>query len=176
MEMRATSCWVLIVGVALAAGCRTTTETAEADPYGAYGNAGGGDYGGYASQQTDYVQVTPTGQAPGSAYGGAGAWDQGAAAPAPAPSGGGYPVTGYAGPQSQGNQYANSGGVAAVANTVASPPSYSPPPSSGRRYTVQKGDTLYRIGRNHGTTADAIVAANAISGTTIYPGQVLTIP
>jgi LysM repeat protein len=167
-----------MVGVGLAAGCRTTQETAVADPYGAYGNQAGGDYGGYASQETDYVQVTPTGQAGGSGYGQGAAWGGGVQAGAAPQAQGGYPAAGYAdpGPQSQGSTYASAGGAAAVSNTVSSPPSsYSAPPS-GRTYTVQKGDTLFRIGRNHGTSVDAIVAANAISGTTIYPGQVLTIP
>lgn len=44
-------------------------------------------------------------------------------------------------------------------------------------YTVQPGDTLYAIARRHGTTVQAIVAANNIANPNlIHVGQVLTIP
>lgn len=43
-------------------------------------------------------------------------------------------------------------------------------------YTVQRGDTLYRIARKHGTTIERIVADNDIPNPDrIYPGQVLVI-
>lgn len=64
--------------------------------------------------------------------------------------------------------------------------SYAPPattprsttPVSGFRgtYTVVKGDTLYSIGRRHGTTAEAIMDANGLNSTLILPGEVLNIP
>lgn len=44
------------------------------------------------------------------------------------------------------------------------------------RYTVRRGDTLWRIARRHGTSVDRIRAANAIRSNTIRPGQVLEIP
>lgn len=43
-------------------------------------------------------------------------------------------------------------------------------------YTVQPGDTLFRIALRFGTTVSAIQAANGLTGTIIYIGQVLTIP
>ncbi len=45
--------------------------------------------------------------------------------------------------------------------------------SSGTRYTVKPGDTLYLIARAHGTTVDRIMADNNLTTTWIYPGQVL---
>ena len=45
------------------------------------------------------------------------------------------------------------------------------------RYTVQPGDTLTSIAARHGTTVDAIVAANKLPNrSTIYAGQSLIIP
>lgn len=44
------------------------------------------------------------------------------------------------------------------------------------KYTVQAGDTLSGIATRYGITIDAIRAANALSSSDIYAGQVLTIP
>ncbi len=46
----------------------------------------------------------------------------------------------------------------------------------GRTYTVQRGDTLYRLGLRFGVTVGALKAANGLVGNTIYVGQVLVIP
>lgn len=43
-------------------------------------------------------------------------------------------------------------------------------------YTVVPGDTLSGIARRYGTTVSAIMAANGLTGTIIYPGQQLKIP
>lgn len=53
----------------------------------------------------------------------------------------------------------------------------STPPTSTTRYTVQAGDTLYRIAARYGTTVTAIANANGITNTNlIRVGQVLVIP
>jgi LysM repeat protein len=43
-------------------------------------------------------------------------------------------------------------------------------------YTVRSGDNLFRIGLKFGVSVSAIQAANGLSGTFIYAGQVLCIP
>lgn len=44
-------------------------------------------------------------------------------------------------------------------------------------YTVVRGDTLFRIGQNHGVTVDELVAANDIENPNVlFSGQQLTIP
>ncbi len=50
-------------------------------------------------------------------------------------------------------------------------------PSEPRRYTVQSGDTIYRIARQFGTTWEAIAQANDITTPSlIHAGQMLVIP
>lgn len=75
---------------------------------------------------------------------------------------------------------------AAVVAPVSSPkppaviPSASASPIAAadpKVYTVQAGDTLYGIARNHGGTPQAIAALNGMSGTTILKaGQRLLLP
>ncbi|MGE5509208.1 MAG: LysM peptidoglycan-binding domain-containing protein [Chitinophagales bacterium] len=49
--------------------------------------------------------------------------------------------------------------------------------STGTRYTVQSGDTLYLIAQRNGTTVAALQQANGLSaGTWLYPGETLVIP
>jgi LysM repeat protein len=43
-------------------------------------------------------------------------------------------------------------------------------------YSVQRGDTLYAIAYRCGTTLDALMAANGLTGSIIFSGQQLTIP
>lgn len=43
-------------------------------------------------------------------------------------------------------------------------------------YSVRPGDTLYSIARRFGTTVAALQAANNLTSTVIFPGQVLRIP
>jgi LysM repeat protein len=63
--------------------------------------------------------------------------------------------------------------------TPASPPPPSPTPVSPSQptiYVVRRGDTLYSIARRHGTTVEAIMAANGLTNYNIYVGQQLQIP
>jgi len=64
---------------------------------------------------------------------------------------------------------------ASAAGSPSSAPVVTPAPSQ-RTYTVQQGDTLNLIAERFGTTAEAIRAANGLSGDTINIGQVLIIP
>lgn len=48
--------------------------------------------------------------------------------------------------------------------------------SSGSRYAVTKGDTLYGIARKKGTTVAKLKAANGLKSDLIRPGQSLKIP
>jgi len=62
----------------------------------------------------------------------------------------------------------------APTNTPA-PNNPAPAPTSGT-YTVQRGDTLYRIALQFKTTVAALQSANGLTSTLIYGGQVLKIP
>ena len=49
--------------------------------------------------------------------------------------------------------------------------------TSGKRYTVRRGDTIGRIAQRHGVSVGAMLRANGLSrSSTIHPGQVLTLP
>ncbi len=50
------------------------------------------------------------------------------------------------------------------------------PKPKSTRYTVKQGDSLSAIASRNGTSVSALKSANGISGTTIHPGQSLTIP
>lgn len=66
-----------------------------------------------------------------------------------------------------------SGGAAATALTEAT---VSAPASSGA-YTVQRGDTLFKISLKFGLAVEALAAANQLADPTrIYTGQALVIP
>lgn len=49
-------------------------------------------------------------------------------------------------------------------------------PQSGTNYTVQSGDSLGRIAREHGSRVDWIRNANRLTSDTIFPGQELFVP
>jgi peptidoglycan/xylan/chitin deacetylase (PgdA/CDA1 family)/phage tail protein X len=67
-------------------------------------------------------------------------------------------------------------GQVLVIPTGTTPPTTAPP-ASPVRYTVQPGDTLYRIALRYGVTVPAIVAANNLANPNLISvGQVLVIP
>jgi hypothetical protein len=43
-------------------------------------------------------------------------------------------------------------------------------------YYVRRGDSLWDIARDHGTTVEQLRSANSLRGSRIYAGQVLTVP
>ncbi|MEM9478597.1 MAG: LysM peptidoglycan-binding domain-containing protein [Verrucomicrobiota bacterium] len=147
---------LLGISVALAfASCKSPTSTSSNDAYGAYGGQSGSDdfyqTGGSNSSGGEYDYV----------------YDQG--------NNSGYD---YSGDSSSYNYESSSGSSNSYSsydnNSSSSGSSYSTP--SNQYYTVQRGDTLYRISQNHGTTVAALQSANGISGTLIRPGDRLVIP
>lgn len=48
--------------------------------------------------------------------------------------------------------------------------------NTGTRYKVSRGDTLYLISQRFGVSVSSIKSANNLTGNTLYPGQVLSIP
>jgi tetratricopeptide (TPR) repeat protein len=70
-------------------------------------------------------------------------------------------------------------GETIVPSPTPIPPSPStpiPPPSQPTIHVVRRGDTLYSIARQYGTTVEAIMAANGLTNYNIYVGQQLLIP
>ena len=57
-----------------------------------------------------------------------------------------------------------------------SAPSPTPPTGGGNVYTVQAGDTLYRIAQRFGVSVGDIIDANNLTSTVLSVGQQLTIP
>lgn len=53
-----------------------------------------------------------------------------------------------------------------VANAVEQP----------KQYTVNAGDNLYTIAQRHNVRLEALIVANSLSGTLIFPGQQLIVP
>ena len=53
----------------------------------------------------------------------------------------------------------------------------SAPPTTTRQttHTVQRGETLYAISRQYGTTVEAIKAQNGMTDNTLYPGQQIAV-
>lgn len=84
-------------------------------------------------------------------------------------------------PSPSASPFASSQSASAEASASASAPAPSTTPvatpvPTQRTYTVQQGDTLNLIAQRFGTTAEAIRAANGLTGDTINVGQTLIIP
>jgi LysM repeat protein len=55
-------------------------------------------------------------------------------------------------------------------------PTCAPAPADWVTYSVQRGDTLFSLARNSGTTLDVVVSVNCLGSTTIHVGQALLLP
>lgn len=61
----------------------------------------------------------------------------------------------------------------------AMPPAPTPPcgpPANWRQYTVQRGETMFRLALRSGTTIAAILNANCLTSTNLQAGQVIFLP
>lgn len=66
------------------------------------------------------------------------------------------------------------GQVLALSGADAAPPAVQ---SSAATHVVAAGDTVFSIAQRHGTTVDAVLAANGLTGdSVIYPNQVIALP
>src|SRR4030067_1971890 len=45
-----------------------------------------------------------------------------------------------------------------------------------QKYKIKKGDTLYKIARNHGVSVKQIKQANALKGSMLKPGDRIVVP
>lgn len=64
----------------------------------------------------------------------------------------------------------------AAAPASAQPATPAPAAQSAASHTVVAGDTIFAIAKKHGTSVDAVLAANGLSrGSIIYPGQTIRI-
>jgi LysM repeat protein len=76
----------------------------------------------------------------------------------------------------QANQLANANRIYAGQRLLI-PGAWTPPPTSGSTYIVQRGDTLSAIAYRHGVSVTDLVRANGIANPNrIYPGQRLLVP
>lgn len=64
------------------------------------------------------------------------------------------------------------GQILTIPNTTSTPET----PSTGNTYTVQNGDSLWKIANKFGTTINALKSANNLTNDNLQVGQVLTIP
>ncbi|MDO7785784.1 cell wall hydrolase [Desulforamulus aquiferis] len=63
-----------------------------------------------------------------------------------------------------------------VLNIPDSQAKQATPQQTASTYTVKAGDSLFTIAQNQGIRLEALIVANSISGTLIYPGQQLNVP
>ncbi len=59
---------------------------------------------------------------------------------------------------------------------VAAPTAVCGPPANWVSYTVQRGETMFRLAVRHGTTISAILNANCLTSTNLQAGQRLFLP
>lgn len=139
------------------------SSSSSSDPYASnYGNDG--HYNPYPGQTGYAAPSTPSYQTP-------------PAAPAPPPD----PYAFSAGkktPSSTGSSTPSRKSTASSSSSKKSTRTKSSgrKSSSGSRYAVSKGDTLYGIARKKGTTVAKLKAANGLKSDLIRPGQSLKIP
>lgn len=66
--------------------------------------------------------------------------------------------------------------LAAPAPAPTAPTSATPTPVAGVTHTVVAGDTIFAIAQRHGSTVEAVLAANGLGpGSIIYPGQSIVV-
>jgi len=65
---------------------------------------------------------------------------------------------------------------AAASQSLAQPVAQAAASSVAVSHVVQRGDTLFALARRFGTSVEAIMAANSLTGSTIRVGQTLVIP
>lgn len=172
-----------LFAAALFSFCGASCESTGTADAGAYPQDGGYNPYGTPQGQSNYQQYTPT-----QSYG------QPQAPPSyaqqqPKPPYGSRPPQTYPPQQNYGQQpyqtYQPQQGYTPSPD-YAPPSDYAPEPSgtrgkksgghSGGAYTVQRGDTLYRIAINHGTTVSRLKSTNGLVSDIIQPGQQLTLP
>jgi LysM repeat protein len=127
----------------------------------------------FPNQYTQYV-ARMTGQSPARLAAAIGATPAGpasagtrASAPAAAPSSGSRPA---ATPVAARTVAAEGPSATSIATALASQP------EALERHTVSRGETLWSIARQHGTTVEVLKAVNRLRSSTIVAGQTLQVP
>jgi len=104
----------------------------------------------------------------------------GASGPEPsAPAASGANAAPAVQPRREGSQHDSRAAAAAAAPAVNRQPAASSVPQSGQSeliYVVKSGDTVARIAKAHGTTAQALRAANSLKNDRLIVGMKLKVP